>query len=143
MTVLVSIIKICVIVVVQILLCRRAGKVADWFDQVKAFDDGTPYPGNVVQREAIADMAGMKCILKMAEKVEGFDYDAFFLAYAVMWSRIDTLPKAKQMLTADIHPFNYLRTNVTVQQFDEFMETYGVKEGDGMYAAEEDRITVW
>jgi putative endopeptidase len=30
-----------------------------------------------------------------------------------------------------------------VQQFDEFMETYDVKEGDGMYLAPEDRITIW
>ena len=81
--------------------------------------------------------------MKMAEKIEGFDYDAFFRANAAMWVRIDTLPKAQLMLKSDIHPFNYLRVNVTVQQFDEFLETYHIKEGDGMYLAEEDRIAVW
>jgi putative endopeptidase len=30
-----------------------------------------------------------------------------------------------------------------VQNYDEFLETYGVKEGDGMYLAPEDRIRVW
>ena len=108
-----------------------------------AFDDGTSYPGNVVVAEAIADMGGMKCILKMAEKIEGFDYDRFFRANAVMWARIDTLTKARNMLGSDVHPFNYLRVNSTLQQFDKFLETYDIKEGDGMYLAPEERIAVW
>ena len=33
--------------------------------------------------------------------------------------------------------------SITVQNYDEFLETYGVKEGDGMYLAPEDRIRVW
>lgn len=46
-------------------------------------------------------------------------------------------------LTQDVHPLSYLRTNVTVQQFDEFYDTFDVKEGDNMYLAPEDRILVW
>ena len=34
-------------------------------------------------------------------------------------------------LATDPHPLGCLRTNVTVQQFGEFCETYGVKPGDG------------
>ncbi len=30
-----------------------------------------------------------------------------------------------------------------LQQFDEFLETYGIKEGDTMYLTPEDRIVVW
>ena len=41
------------------------------------------------------------------------------------------------------HPLSYLRTNVTVAQFDEFQKTYDVRQGDGMYVAPEDRICVW
>ena len=37
----------------------------------------------------------------------------------------------------------YLRINATSQQFDEFLETYGVTEGDGMYLAPEDRVAIW
>ena len=122
---------------------ERAQKLETYFSRVAAFDDGTPYPASVVKAEAIADMAGMKCILKMADKVDGFDYDRFFRANAAMWARIDTLDKARWMLGADPHPFNYLRANITVQQFDEFQETYDIKEGDGMYLAPEDRILVW
>jgi predicted metalloendopeptidase len=30
-----------------------------------------------------------------------------------------------------------------LQQFDEFIETYNIKPGDGMYLAPEDRVLVW
>ena len=122
---------------------ERAGKLIDYYDHVVAFDDGTPYQGQIVQTEAIADMAGMKCILKMAEKIEGFDYDEFFKAYELLWARISTLESCESSVMTDSHPLHYLRGNVTVQQFDEFLDTYGIKEGDGMYLASEDRILVW
>ena len=43
----------------------------------------------------------------------------------------------------DEHPLNYLRTNVVLQQFQEFYDTYGVEPGDGMYLAPEERLSVW
>jgi len=47
------------------------------------------------------------------------------------------------LIGGDSHPLNYLRTNVNVQMFDEFYETYGVQEGDGMYLPEDQRIQFW
>ena len=41
------------------------------------------------------------------------------------------------------HPVEAYRCNIPVQNYDEFLETYGIKEGDGMYLAPEDRIRVW
>ncbi|MBR6486672.1 MAG: M13 family metallopeptidase, partial [Lachnospiraceae bacterium] len=38
---------------------ERAGKLVDYYDKVVAFDEGTPYHGQMVQTEAIADMAGI------------------------------------------------------------------------------------
>ena len=122
---------------------ERAQKLVDYYDQVVAFDDGTPYSGQMVQTEAIADMAGLKCMLRMAEKIEGFDYDQFFQANARLWSRVDTLETAEALVMSDSHPLHYLRANVTAEQFDEFIETYGIQPGDGMYLAPEDRIAVW
>ena len=46
-------------------------------------------------------------------------------------------------LTQDSHPLDYSRTNVPVQQFEEFYEAFDVKEGDNMYLAPEDRLIVW
>lgn len=121
----------------------RADKLIAYYDSVVAFDDGTPYRGQMVQTEAIADMAGFKCMLKMAEKIDDFDYDKFFRAYAYLWAKSGTLSALESQALTDSHPLNYLRCNVTAQQYDEFYETYGIKEGDGMYIEPKDRIAVW
>ena len=36
-----------------------------------------------------------------------------------------------------------LRINIMAQHCDEFLDTYDVKPGDGMYLAPEDRVWVW
>jgi len=38
---------------------------------------------------------------------------------------------------------SYLRINGTLQQFDEFLDFYDIKPGDGMYLNPEDRVLVW
>ena len=122
---------------------KRAAKLVAYYDNVVAFDDGTKYSGQMVQTEAIADIAGMKVMLTLAKKVPNFDYDKFFRAHEKMWARVYTIAAAENAVLTDTHPLHYLRGNVTVQQFDEFNETYGIKEGDGMYIKPEDRIAVW
>ena len=37
----------------------------------------------------------------------------------------------------------YLRVNANLQQFDEFLNFYGITEGDNMYLAPEDRVAIW
>jgi len=122
---------------------KRADKLAAYYDNVIAFDDGTPCRGQLVQTEAIADMAGVRCMLKMAEKTEGFDYDVFFRTYIKLWAMVSSLEFLEMLALSNPHPLFYLRGNVTVQQYDEFYETYDITEGDGMYMAPEDRIAVW
>ena len=120
----------------------RAEKLAAYYDGYEPYPGGT-YSGARVQSEAIADMASMKCMLAIAAETEGFDYDAFFRQYATVW-RTKMLRSALTVtLATDPHPLGCLRTNVTVQQFEEFYETYGVKPGDGMYLAPEERVSVW
>ena len=96
-------------------------KVADYFGKIVPFDDGTPNSGKLVNTEATADMGGIKCMLLMAAKIDGFDYDKFFRAYARMWQRMDTLQMCEWLATSDSHPLSYQRINVTLQQFDEFL----------------------
>jgi putative endopeptidase len=88
-------------------------------------------------------MAGLKCMLKMADKVDDFDYDKFFRANSLLWARAGSKEVMEYFAATDVHPLHYLRANVSVSQYDEFIETYGIKEGDGMYVATDDRIAVW
>ena len=46
-------------------------------------------------------------------------------------------------LSSDEHPPNCARVNMTVQQFQEFMDAFGVSEGDGMYLSSENRVAIW
>ena len=86
--------------------------------------------------------AGMKVILRIAAQKEGFDYDAFFRAYADNYMSVMTPEVARQLL-GDQHPLSYLRINIVLQHFDEFLNLYDIHEGDGMYLAPEDRVDIW
>ncbi|MBR3739034.1 MAG: M13 family metallopeptidase [Clostridia bacterium] len=120
----------------------RAGKLSAYYDGYEPYPGGT-YSGMQVQGEAIADMTSMKCMLAIASTREGFDYNAFFRQFASVW-RTKMLRSALTVtLATDPHPLGCLRTNVTVQQFEEFYNTYDIRPGDGMYLAPEDRIAVW
>jgi len=92
--------------------------------------------------EACADMGGMKCMLRMAAKKDGFDYDQFFRSFADFWMEKETLTMV-YIYCDDEHPLPYLRVNCSLQQFDQFLDLYGIKEGDKMYLAPEDRVNIW
>ena len=121
---------------------KRAAKLIAYYDNITVWD-GMKSNGTLVQGEAIADMAGMKAMLKLAKTMSGFDYKKFFEAFATVWRGIYPLEMEQFLNYNDPHPKFYQRTNVTVQQFDEFNETYDIKPGDNMYLAPEERIWVW
>lgn len=103
---------------------------------------GQTFHGSIMTGEACADMAGVKAVLRIAAENKEFDYDKFFRAFANIWVEKNTLQSAYIFIN-DPHPLNYLRVNCTLQQFDEFLNFYGIREGDGMYLAPEDRVAIW
>ena len=120
----------------------RASKLSNYYSGIIPYPGATGYSGDLVKGEAIADMGGVKCMLGIAEGIEGFDYDLFFKTYATMW-RLKDAYAVESALADDVHPLNFLRVNATLQQFEKFYETYDIKPGDGMYLAPENRISVW
>ena len=72
-----------------------------------------------------------------------FDMDLFFRSYAVLWKFIESKERQMNRVTGDEHPLPYLRINYTMLQFDEFVQTYGIKPGDGMYIDPSQRILIW
>ena len=121
---------------------ERADRLVAYYDGIYAME-GVPINGANIQSEAIADMAGLKAVLLMAEDIPDFNYEAFFEQYSHIWRRLDIIESEFNLIARDEHPLGYLRTNVTLQQFDRFYETFGVIEGDGMYLAPKDRVNVW
>lgn len=95
------------------------------------------------QGEVTADAGGMAVMLDIAKTYPDFDYDLFFRSYAEQWCKVFVEAGMNSLIKVDVHAMAYVRVNYTLQLFDEFYETYGIKEGDGMYLPPENRIKVW
>ena len=121
----------------------RADRLIKYFDGMTVTPEGTKYNGKLVHTEVIADMAGVKAMLGIAEGHEGFDYGKFFRNYAKIWKLIETRERTDMVLKTDVHAFPYLRVNATLQQYEKFHSYYGIGEGDGMYLAPGERVAVW
>lgn len=121
---------------------NKVNKLIEFYDQI-ALTNTLYCNGDNLDGEATADMGGVKIMLQLAKEIKGFDYDKFFRAFALVWARQPFGMDYVEYRASDSHPFNYLRTNVTLAQFDEFIETYDIKPGDGMYVAPEQRINIW
>ncbi len=120
---------------------EKMNKVAEYYSNIKPFPY-TAVDGNNVWGEATADIGGITIGLKIAEGIEGFDYDKYFRSFSTDWMTQVTLI-GEQGDVNNEHPLRYLRVNTVLSQFEKFYETYDIKEGDLMYLAPEDRITVW
>ena len=120
---------------------ERVDRMAAYYSAIHPWE-GADLPVEIMTDEACADMAGVKCLLRVAAETEDFDYDAFFRACARAWY-MELNESAISYFITDSHPLCYLRINCTLQQYDEFLDFYGIKEGDGMYLAPEDRVAVW
>ncbi len=121
---------------------ERVDKVAKYYSSFSIYRDGDYLDGSKVEGEATADMGGMRCALNLASKRDDFDYEKFFLSYAKTFVSCQNFTTEIAM-AQDVHPVAFLRCNVVVQQFDEFYDTFDIKEGDGMYLAPKKRIAVW
>ncbi|MDO5132451.1 MAG: M13 family metallopeptidase [Eubacteriales bacterium] len=120
----------------------RAQKLVDYYNGFEPIS-GYPVKGAMIDTEAIADLAGVKCVLRLAADIEAFDYALFFSALAQNWRCLTTKETEAYSIEQDSHPLSYLRTNAVVVQFEEFHRTFGTYEGCGMYLAPEYRLEVW
>lgn len=120
---------------------EKTRKLADYYSAITLWE-GANVNGDIKTGEACADMGAMKCMLTMAASEEAFDYDAFFRSYADLWRTKQNM-YVTQSYRKDPHPMGYIRINTVLQQFDEFLDCYGITEGDGMYLAPADRVAIW
>lgn len=118
---------------------KKVAKLQKFWDNIIVHDD-LNVKGRRIDGEATADMGGVGVMLKLAEKEENFNYQLFFKSYAEMWKEVYSSLDA---IDQDSHPYAYLRTNVTVAQFDEFYKAFGIKKSDKMYIPKADRVKIW
>ena len=130
--------------------------LVDAFGAVKVLDDPETYAnGELTLGENIADNGGlhvsylaMQNAIKKhqvnKEQMDGFTPEQrFFLAYAAVWAS-NIRPEAILQLTQmDVHSLGRNRVNIALPQVTEFIDAFGIKEGDGMWLAPEKRALLW
>ena len=121
---------------------RKVSKMVNFLDKINLYDDEM-VKGSIVNTEATADMGGVKIMLKLAESIPDFDYDVFFRSFANLWCTQPYSDYYIQALLNNEHPYAYIRVNLSLAQFDEFIETYDLGPGDGMYIPENQRVSIW
>ena len=135
---------------------KNAQVLVDWFNKVKVSDNPETYAnGKLTLGENIADNGGLHISYQALQnaiakkqvnkkEMDGFTpAQRFFLAYAGVWAS-NIREEAKLMLTAaDVHSLAENRVNATLPHVGEFIEAFGIKEGDGMYLAPEQRAMLW
>ncbi len=109
--------------------------------------------GKFTLGENIADIGGLTVSYyayqkslngKEAPVIDGFTGDQrFFLGWAQIWARKYRDEALRNRLLTDPHSPSQYRTNGITSDMVEFYNAFGVKEGDGMYRKEEDRVKIW
>ena len=122
---------------------EKASKLAGYFSLARPIPGQQKVNGNSIKDEAIADMGGIKSVLYVAKDLPDFDYDEFFRAFARQYALQTTKENELGTMKVDMHPLPFHRINIMLQQYDEFIETYDIKPGDGMYLSPEKRVCVW
>ena len=131
----------------------------DAFDACVALDDpelGLIHGnGELTLGENIADNGGLhvsylamqNAIAKKQvnkEEMDGFTPEQrFFLAYAAVWASNIRPQAALQLTQMDVHSLGRNRVNVALPQVTEFIDAFGIQEGEAMWRPEAERVHIW
>ena len=115
-------------------------------DMIDEFDGiefhGGKVNGELVVSENIADNGGLGVTLEIMHNIGG-NFKEYFINWAKVWCR-----KAKEeyilyLLSNDVHSPAELRANIQVRNFDEWYQTFDVKDTDKMYIEPSKRVRIW
>ena len=124
------------------------------FDKrIKAFEDqwngleiyGTKVNGKLTVTENVADAGGLSSTLQVLKTdMTKPNLKDYFENYANIWKQKASLQYNKYTMVQDVHAPNELRVNQQLKNLPEFYEAYPqIKEGDAMYLAPSNRISLW
>jgi putative endopeptidase len=147
------------------------GNLRDWWSKedrarfrakadmlTKQYDSYSPLPGYNVNGaltlgENIGDNSGIAIAYKAyklslggkpAPVIDGFTGDQrFFMGFAQVWRMKSREAQLLTQIKSDPHSPEQFRANGTLVNQPGFYEAFGVKEGDKMYVAPENRVIIW
>lgn len=125
----------------------------DQFDVLvpRGMDADDTVNGSLTIGENIGDLGGLSIAWKALEmrtaargaEVTEEDGRAFFEAWARAWQTAMRPEERRRRLTVDPHSPEEFRCNQIVKNMDAFARVYGTQEGDGMWLAPEERVSIW
>lgn len=131
---------------------QRAEVMVNFFDKIEVLP-GLNVNGKLTLGENIADNGGLQVAYqayknatqnKPLEVKEGFTADQrFFLAYAGVWAGNIREEQMRLQTMTGPHSLGRWRVNGALPHIDAWYEAFGIKEGDPMYVAPEDRVSIW
>ncbi|WP_423928437.1 M13 family metallopeptidase [Dokdonella sp.] len=131
---------------------QRTKSLGEQFGSYEAVP-GTFVDGSFTMGENIGDLGGVDVALyayklslegKEAPVIDGLTGEQrFFLAYAQAWRSKSRDEATLQRLKSDPHSPPKYRVNGIVRNVDAWYDAFGIKEGDALYVAPEDRVTIW
>ena len=83
----------------------------------------------------------MECVTNILD--DKAELDRMFRRYAETWSTLIVDSVGIELLLTDEHSPSKARVNAVLSSNEKFNEVYGLKEGDGMYVAPEERVSRW
>ncbi|MFO1250641.1 MAG: M13 family metallopeptidase [Inhella sp.] len=114
---------------------------------------GKKLNGRLTLGENIADLSGLQIAYKAylkslggkeAPVIDGLTgAQRFFMGWSQAWREKARESRVLQLLTSDTHSPPEFRANGAALNHDGFHEAFGVKEGDKMHKAREQRIRIW
>ncbi|MCL1870292.1 MAG: M13 family metallopeptidase [Promicromonosporaceae bacterium] len=136
---------------------RTAALVAqyDAFVPEQLGPDGAHVNGSLTIGENIGDLGGLSIAITAYRLALGGSLDAapvvdgltglerVFLGWAQVWQSKGRDEEVVRRIATDPHSPNEFRCNGVVRNVDEFHDTYGVKDGDALWLAPEDRVRIW
>ena len=140
--------------------CDENGNINNWWkeEDTKRFEakvnqmveqfDGIELPwgkvnGKFIVSENMADNGGMGVTLEIMSKTPNASYEEYFTNWAKVWC-MKAKPEYLQLLiNLDVHGPNILRANMPPRNFEEWYNTFDVKESDQMYIEPSKRIVIW
>ena len=120
-------------------MCDKAVKAYDGYE----YAPGITTNGKMTLSENAADIGAVACLIDMLSEMEDPDYDELFSSVVQTMTFVTSRNNALYYSKNDYHAMGRARMNPLLSNFDEFYETYGIDETDGMYVAPEDRVVIW